>query len=547
MVDVSELSQRVLQLTLDDEPAQLRAALQDLEPEDERGFAATTDEGAYATHIAANFGRFHCLAELLDRGCPALRMPSGHTPLMVACQSGAVDCVAALVEFYPEDVRAFTGRGHTQRHTALMIAMEVLHGDEARAASVARLLLRGGADPLARRPAGDGAGSADAALYECCGKGCAKLARVLVEEGPADQLAWTRASGHTCLHAAAEAKHAACLRAVVAAAAAAPGGRAALARARAAARTARRRSTPPATRAASCVRALLPVSDVDARMRPPYASPLYVAAAGGYGACVAEILAHGGTAPRARGDHGPLHAAACSGDVECVARILAADAGALERRDPEARTPLAKAVQNSRVDAAVFLVVCGARPVYADAPEVGSPDDVPVVDGAARAEVAVDLVDEAHARGAPGLAEWLREVDVFAGAAAGLPLLCFANDIPAAWHPTLLRAGADPDVEPLGAFGRALWAGDERGDDATWVPMARRPWRPDSHFLYPAARGAAEAAAAVGWALERDGRRHSRRSSRTRSCPTPCARAGRPVVRGRRAPRVPPYLGGVVT
>ena len=68
MVDVSELSQRVLQLTLDDEPAQLRAALQDLEPEDERGFAATTDEGAHATHIAANFGRFHCLAELLDRG-----------------------------------------------------------------------------------------------------------------------------------------------------------------------------------------------------------------------------------------------------------------------------------------------------------------------------------------------------------------------------------------------------------------------------------------------------------------------------------------------
>ena len=127
--------------------------------------------------------------------------------------------------------------------------------------------------------------------------------------------------------------------------------------------------------------------DVDARMRPPYASPLYVAAAGGYGACVAEILAHGGTAPAARGDHGPLHAAACSGDVECIARILAADAGALERRDPEARTPLAKAVQNSRVDAAVFLVICGARPVYADAPEVGSADDVPVVDGAARAAV----------------------------------------------------------------------------------------------------------------------------------------------------------------
>ena len=549
MVDVSELSQRVLQLTLDDEPAQLRAALQDLEPEDERGFAATTDEGAYATHIAANFGRFHCLAELLDRGCPALRMPSGHTPLMVACQSGAVDCVAALVEFYPEDVRAFTGRGHT----ALMIAMEVLHGDEARAATVARLLLRGGADPLARRPAGDGAGSADAALYECCGKGCAKLARVLVEEGPADQLAWTRASGHTCLHAAAEAKHAACLRAVVAAAAAAPAGRAALL---ACARRAAVEDGATALHVAcyagceSCVRALLPVSDVDARMRPPYASPLYVAAAGGYGACVAEILAHGGTAPAARGDHGPLHAAACSGDVECVARILAADAGALERRDPEARTPLAKAVQNSRVDAAVFLVICGARPVYADAPEVGSADDVPVVDGAARAETAVDLVDEAHARGAPGLAEWLREVDVFAGAAAGLPLLCFANDIPAAWHVTLLRAGADPDVEPLGAFGRALWAGDERGNDATWVPMERRPWRPDSHFLYPrGARRRAEAAAAVGWALERDGRRHLATIFTDAVLPYAVAREPGDLlsVADERRAYLELYLGGVVT
>ncbi|KAK7254357.1 hypothetical protein SO694_00009446 [Aureococcus anophagefferens] len=287
MADVSELSQRVLQLTLDDEPAQLRAALQDLEPEDERGFAATTDEGAYATHIAANFGRFHCLAELLDRGCPALRMPSGHTPLMVACQSGAVDCVAALVEFYPED-----------------------------------------------------------------------------------------------------------------------------------------------------------------------------------------------------------------------------------------------AVQNSRVDAPSSSPSARA-PVYADAPEVGSADDVPVVDGAARAEVAVDLVDEAHARGRAGLAEWLREVGVFALAAAGLPLLCFANDIPAAWHPTLLRAGADPDVEPLGAFGRALWAGDERGTTRTWVPMARRPWRPDSHFLYPrGARRRAEAAAAVGWALERGGRRHLATIFTGRSCPTPRARAG---------------------
>ncbi|KAH8052645.1 hypothetical protein JL720_14884 [Aureococcus anophagefferens] len=410
MVDVSELSQRVLQLTLDDEPAQLRAALQDLEPEDERGFAATTDEGAYATHIAANFGRFHCLAELLDRGCPALRMPSGHTPLMVACQSGAVDCVAALVEFYPEDVRAFTGRGHTQRHTALMIAMEVLHGDEARAASVARLLLRGGADPLARRPAGDGAGSADAALYECCGKGCAKLARVLVEEGPADQLAWT---GPAATRASTRRPRRSTPRASARSSPPRPRrrGRAAP-RVRARGRRGRRDGAHAACYAGceSCVRALLPVSDVDARMRPPYASPLYVAAAGGYGACVAEILAHGGTAP-------------------------------------------ARAATTAR---------CTRRPAPA----------------------------------------------------------------------TSRRSGPET-------------AGTTRR-----VPMARRPWRPDSHFLYPrGARRRAEAAAAVGWALERDGRRHLATIFTDAVLPYAVAREPGDLlsVADERRAYLELYLGGVVT
>ncbi|KAH8060492.1 hypothetical protein JL722_4595 [Aureococcus anophagefferens] len=464
MVDVSELSQRVLQLTLDDEPAQLRAALQDLEPEDERGFAATTDEGAYATHIAANFGRFHCLAELLDRGCPALRMPSGHAAhgrvperrRRLRRRAGGV---------LPEDVRAFTGRGHTQRPVAVTIFERFRLGKRLRIVTV-------------------------------------MLARL------------DRASGHTCLHAAAEAKHAACLRAVVAAAAAAPGPRRALACARRAAVEDGATALHVACYAGCELRApLLPVSDVDARMRPPYASPLYVAAAGGYGACVAEILAHGGTAPAARGDHGPLHAAACSGDVECVARILAADAGALERRDPEARTPSPRRCR-TRGSTRPSSSSSAARPVYA-APEVGSPDDVPVVDGAARAEVAVDLVDEAHA--APGW-RWLREVDVFAGAAAGCP--------------------------SCGALGRRR-AGGRRDVGADGAP----PLAPGLALPLPrGARRRAEAAAAVGWALERDGRRHL--ATIFTDAVLPYAVAREPgdllsVADERRAYLL--YLGGVVT
>ena len=142
---MESLADRVLSLTLNDEPEQLRVLLEERFSFEEP-WSARTPEGCAAGHVAAHEGSA-CLEVLLENGMPATYMSSGHTPLHFACQSGQVDSVSLLVDRFPSDADCETTSGHTP----LMVCIEVLHGDEARAAACARILLRAHADPS--RPA----------------------------------------------------------------------------------------------------------------------------------------------------------------------------------------------------------------------------------------------------------------------------------------------------------------------------------------------------------------------------------------------------------
>ena len=120
--------------------------------------------------------------------------------------------------------------------------------------------------------------------------------------------------------------------------------------------------------------------------------------------------------------------------------------------------------------------------------------------GAAPRSDAVDVVDDALARGHRRFGAWLRDVAVLRGSGGGprppagrrsiarrprlaragdgapLPVLCFAGDLPPAYVAALVRGGADVDVFPVAA-----------APVPALVAAAARPWSPATHGLFPAA------------------------------------------------------------
>ena len=473
---VEPLADRVLALTLADEPGQLAALLLDRPrwegPLDvEAAFGGRTPEGAAPLHAAAVGGRSACLAALLAAGAPSARVePSGHTALHLACQGGHVACAAQLLAAFPGDVNAATARGHTP----LMVCLETTHGDAARAAATARLLLRRGADPLRRRPTEAAGVLANAALYECCLLGRDALCRALCEGyDVAAQVGYrTRGQGHNCLHAACDRGHARCLRAVLAACGASSDGTRAAARALLSGADgdgAKPIHLAAHSGAAACVRLLL---DFDPcleglRMNARHQTPLYLACARGHLETAEVLLGSGVVVPEAP-EFTPLHAAAASGAADVCALVLAARPELLRVEDPDHRTPLATAVSHGKLESARLLAIAGAAPRYG----------------------AVDLVDEAHARNLPALAAWLRDICVFRAADEPLPVLCFAPDLGVTHVRALLRAGAAADVVAIRALGDAVADG---ADDAAPAPpppplaAATQPWRPATHELFPRA------------------------------------------------------------
>ena len=475
---VEPLADRVLALTLADEPGQLAALLLDRPrwegPLDvEAAFGGRTPEGAAPLHAAAVGGRSACLAALLAAGAPSARVePSGHTALHLACQGGHVACAAQLLAAFPGDVNAATARGHTP----LMVCLETTHGDAARAAATARLLLRRGADPLRRRPTEAAGVLANAALYECCLLGRDALCRALCEGyDVAAQVAYkTRGQGHNCFHAACDRGHARCLQAVLAACGASSDGTRAAARALISGADgdgACPIHLAAHSGAAACVRLLL---DFDAclfrlRMNASHQTPLYLACARGHLETAEVLLGYDASGEAAEApEFTPLHAAAASGAADVCALVLAARPELLRVEDPDHRTPLATAVSHGKLESARLLAIAGAAPRYG----------------------AVDLVDEAHARNLSALAAWLRDICVFRAADEPLPVLCFAPDLGATHVRALLRAGAAADVVAIRALGDAVADG---ADDAAPAPpppplaAATRPWQPATHELFPRA------------------------------------------------------------
>ena len=473
---VEPLADRVLALTLADEPGQLAALLLDRPrwegPLDvEAAFGGRTPEGAAPLHAAAVGGRGACLAALLAAGAPSARVePSGHTALHLACQGGHVACAAQLLAAFPGDVNTETVRGHTP----LMVCLETTHGDAARAAATARLLLRRGADPLRRRPTEAAGVLANAALYECCLLGRDALCRALCEGyDVAAQVGYrTRGQGHNCLHAACDRGHARCLRAVLAACGASSDGTRAAARALLSGADgdgAKPIHLAAHSGAAACVRLLLAFDPCleGLRMNARHQTPLYLACARGHLETAEVLLGSGVVVPEAP-EFTPLHAAAASGAADVCALVLAARPELLRVEDPDHRTPLATAVSHGKLESARLLAIAGAAPRYG----------------------AVDLVDEAHARNLPALAAWLRDICVFRAADEPLPVLCFAPDLGATYVRALLRAGAAADVVAIRPLGDAVADG---ADDAAPAPpppplaAATRPWQPATHGLFPRA------------------------------------------------------------
>ena len=349
---VEPLADRVLALTLADEPGQLAALLLDRPrwegPLDvEAAFGGRTPEGAAPLHAAAVGGRSACLAALLAAGAPSARVePSGHTALHLACQGGQQ--------------------------------------------------LRRGADPMRRRPTEAAGVLANAALYECCLLGRDALCRALCEGyDVAAQVGYkTRGQGHNCFHAACDRGHARCLQAVLAACGASSDGTRAAARALISGADgdgACPIHLAAHSGAAACVRLLLAFDAglEGLRMNAAHQTPLYLACARGHLETAEVLLGYDASGEAAEApEFTPLHAAAASGAADVCALVLAARPELLRVEDPDHRTPLATAVSHGKLESARLLAIAGAAPRYG----------------------AVDLVDEAHARNLPALAAWLRDI-----------------------------------------------------------------------------------------------------------------------------------------
>lgn len=324
---------------------------------------------------------------------------------------------------------------------------------------------------------------------------------ILEETDEMSSLSWQRPSGHNCIHAASENDHECVLRNVLAAASTTPS---------------RRSACAAAIRAQSLIDGALPLHqacfvgsfgcvtallEFDARyrrptdtplvtvpMRPSFATPLYLAAAGGHAALVSALIESGALrgVGGSQGSFTPIHTAAQSGSVETLVLLLSACPTLLEHKDPDGRTALAKALSYNNIEAARFLVLAGAAPRYQ------------------HGDMLVDMVDEAHARRHRSFANWLRDVDLLRDNSR-LPILCFSNDLPRVFLVPLLRAGVDVDVVPVRAFSASASSSEEDDRDHPRVVLdAARPWSIETHHLFPsAARVRAVAAFLAGVLLEK--------------------------------------------